>query len=256
MVKKVLIVEDTQEYKVKFRNWATAAGFEVIEATTVQEGVEKATYQRPDVIITDFGLPNGNGNDLARRVREVYSVPIAGITAGDPKSFDRRVVDIPETKSITEKNFRNLLSCLSGETPRDRYVAYGTEAEQKQKSMELPNATSLFFQAYYIIKAERDGLREIVVDSKTIISQEQWTSMHSVLRKDLDQVDPQRAFEFFQTGEFNAQEVYESACANDSRLKQDKRFAVVLTRLGKGDYAFSLDDAVYVAEKLGNIGGE
>jgi two-component system KDP operon response regulator KdpE len=66
----VLVVED--EPQMRYR---------VVEAWTVADGLRMTTTERPDVILLDLGLPDGDGLDLVRRVREWSPVPIIVLSA-------------------------------------------------------------------------------------------------------------------------------------------------------------------------------
>jgi two-component system KDP operon response regulator KdpE len=51
------------------------------EATTVREGLAQASSRNPDVVLLDLGLPDGDGIDLTRRIREWSATPIIVISA-------------------------------------------------------------------------------------------------------------------------------------------------------------------------------
>ena len=55
--------------------------YRLVEATTSREGLAQATSRSPDIILLDLGLPDGDGIDLARRIREWASTPIIVISA-------------------------------------------------------------------------------------------------------------------------------------------------------------------------------
>jgi two-component system KDP operon response regulator KdpE len=55
--------------------------YRLVEATTSREGLAQATGRSPDIILLDLGLPDGDGIDLARRIREWTSTPIIVISA-------------------------------------------------------------------------------------------------------------------------------------------------------------------------------
>lgn len=67
-LQRILIVDD----HVLFRDglvslFSATTGFEVVDqAGTVNEGVEKAFHHKPDIILMDFSLPDGNGLDATR----------------------------------------------------------------------------------------------------------------------------------------------------------------------------------------------
>jgi two-component system KDP operon response regulator KdpE len=52
-----------------------------VEATTAREGLAQASGRNPDVILLDLGLPDGDGIDVTRRIREWSRVPIIVLSA-------------------------------------------------------------------------------------------------------------------------------------------------------------------------------
>src|SRR5437016_12069332 len=55
--------------------------YSLVEAATAREGLAQAAGQNPDIILLDLGLPDGDGIDLTRRIREWARVPIVVISA-------------------------------------------------------------------------------------------------------------------------------------------------------------------------------
>ena len=77
----VLIVEDEPQMRRFLRTALVGQGFRVVEAGTAQEAVAAATTQHPEVILLDLGLPDADGIDLTRQVRDWSQVPIIVISA-------------------------------------------------------------------------------------------------------------------------------------------------------------------------------
>jgi two-component system KDP operon response regulator KdpE len=77
----VLVVEDEPQMRRFLRASLGAAGYRVREAWTVADGVREAAAEHPDAILLDLGLPDGDGLDLVRRVREWSSVPVIVVSA-------------------------------------------------------------------------------------------------------------------------------------------------------------------------------
>jgi two-component system KDP operon response regulator KdpE len=77
----VLVVEDDQQMRRFLRASMSAHGYQVAEAANSRDAVAVATSRNPDVILLDLGLPDGDGIDLARRIREWSRVPIIVISA-------------------------------------------------------------------------------------------------------------------------------------------------------------------------------
>ena len=78
---RILLIEDEQEIRRFLRVSLTARGFELVECTAGREGVLQAATQPPDAIILDLGLPDIDGMDVIREVREWSRVPIIVLSA-------------------------------------------------------------------------------------------------------------------------------------------------------------------------------
>lgn len=77
----VLLVEDEVAIRRFLRPAIEAAGWRLIEADTGQSAILNASQSRPDVIILDLGLPDIDGIEVVRRVREWSTVPIIILSA-------------------------------------------------------------------------------------------------------------------------------------------------------------------------------
>ena len=77
----VLLIEDEPQMRRFLRAALESHDYRLVEATTSREGLAQATARSPDVILLDLGLPDGDGIDLARRIREWSATPIVVISA-------------------------------------------------------------------------------------------------------------------------------------------------------------------------------
>lgn len=77
----VLLIEDEPQMRRFLRAALESHDYRLVEATTSREGLAQATSRNPDVILLDLGLPDGDGIDLARRIREWSVTPIVVISA-------------------------------------------------------------------------------------------------------------------------------------------------------------------------------
>jgi two-component system KDP operon response regulator KdpE len=77
----VLVVEDEPQMRRFLRASLGAEGYRVVEAWTVADGLRMATTERPEIVLLDLGLPDGDGLDLVRRVREWSPVPVIVLSA-------------------------------------------------------------------------------------------------------------------------------------------------------------------------------
>jgi two-component system, OmpR family, KDP operon response regulator KdpE len=73
---RVLVVDDERAIRRFLRAALTSQGHTVFEAETAQAGISAVTAERPDLIILDLGLPDLDGIEVVRRLREWSATPI------------------------------------------------------------------------------------------------------------------------------------------------------------------------------------
>jgi two-component system KDP operon response regulator KdpE len=73
---RVLVIDDERSIRRFLRASLSAHGYEVFEAATGQEGLNQVTIHRPDLIILDLGLPDIEGLEVTRQLREWSRTPI------------------------------------------------------------------------------------------------------------------------------------------------------------------------------------
>jgi len=77
----VLVVDDEPQMRRFLRPALEAHGYRVIEAATAGEAVVLASAHDPECVLLDLGLPDGDGLDVTRRLREWSAAPIIVISA-------------------------------------------------------------------------------------------------------------------------------------------------------------------------------
>ena len=77
----VLIIEDEYAIRRFLRTALEADGMRVFEADTLQRGLIEAATRKPDLVILDLGLPDGDGNEFIRDVRQWSQMPIIVLSA-------------------------------------------------------------------------------------------------------------------------------------------------------------------------------
>jgi len=78
---EILIVEDDAQIRRFLRATLAAERYRFHEAETAAEGLAQAQTRRPDLILLDLGLPDGDGLQVIERVRESSRVPIIVLSA-------------------------------------------------------------------------------------------------------------------------------------------------------------------------------
>jgi len=77
----VVLVEDEPEIRRFLRATLTAEGCRLFEAVTGEEGLREAQVRQPDIVVLDLGLPDMDGLEVIRRLRQWTAVPIIVLSA-------------------------------------------------------------------------------------------------------------------------------------------------------------------------------
>jgi two-component system cell cycle response regulator DivK len=92
--KKVLIVEDNQDSRELVVKILKNKGYQLIEAVDGEEAIEKASSEKPHLILMDISIPKLNGFEVTKRLKEqedFKNIPIVALTAhamkGDREKF-------------------------------------------------------------------------------------------------------------------------------------------------------------------------
>jgi len=92
MSKRIQVIEDQEDNRQIVRDLMAASGYELIEATTGEEGIAAAARERPDLILMDIQLPGIDGYEVTRRIKanpQLKTIPIIAVTSyalsGDDK---------------------------------------------------------------------------------------------------------------------------------------------------------------------------
>ena len=72
----VLVIDDEPQIRKFLRISLASQGYNVLEAATGAEGLSQAALNRPDVVVLDLGLPDIDGQQVLRDIREWSSVPV------------------------------------------------------------------------------------------------------------------------------------------------------------------------------------
>src|SRR5665647_3465382 len=76
MQETILIIDDEVQIRRLLEITLSASGYKISEASTGKEGLSKAATRQPALIILDLGLPDADGLDILKKLREWYDKPI------------------------------------------------------------------------------------------------------------------------------------------------------------------------------------
>jgi CheY-like chemotaxis protein len=77
---KILVVEDHLDTAIVMKHILTEAGHLVFHATSVASAIEAVTSNSFDIIVSDIGLPDGDGVGLIQALRKLCDAPAIALT--------------------------------------------------------------------------------------------------------------------------------------------------------------------------------
>ncbi|HTM23016.1 MAG TPA: response regulator [Kofleriaceae bacterium] len=98
----VLLVEDEPQMRRFLRAALLSHGYRLIEAATAAEAIALATSHNPDLVLLDLGLPDGDGIEVAARLREWTQAPILVISARGREDDKVRALDAGADDYLTK----------------------------------------------------------------------------------------------------------------------------------------------------------
>ncbi|MDD6736515.1 MAG: response regulator transcription factor [Clostridiales bacterium] len=99
---KVLVIEDESSIHGLIKTILSSGGYQVISAYTCSNGLMLYTSHQPDLVILDLGLPDLDGTDFLRRVREDSLTPVIILSARAGESDKVNALDMGANDYITK----------------------------------------------------------------------------------------------------------------------------------------------------------
>ena len=91
---RVLVVDDEPQIQGFLTVALTAAGFQVQTAETGAQALRAAATGAPDVIVLDLGLPDRDGKDVLRDIRQFSPTPVIVLSARDREAEKIEALDL------------------------------------------------------------------------------------------------------------------------------------------------------------------
>lgn len=98
----IAVIEDETPIRRFLHASLSVEGFRVLEATTAKEGMRLITQQLPALALLDLGLPDLDGVELIRQIREWSSMPIVVISARGEESSKIAALDAGADDYLTK----------------------------------------------------------------------------------------------------------------------------------------------------------
>lgn len=149
----ILLIEDEPQMRRFLRITLESHGYRFVDAGTAQEGLMQASTRNPDVVLLDLGLPDVDGLEVTKRLREWMLTPIIVISAREQEQDKVKALDAGADDYLT-KPFS------AGELLARIRVALRHAASRKTDSME----------PVFVLETLRVDLakRQVFIDDKEV----------------------------------------------------------------------------------------
>lgn len=99
---RILIIDDETQIRRFLRVALTSHGYVVKDASTGREGLEAVAMFSPDLVVLDLGLPDLDGLDVVRQMREWTKVPIIILSVKEQESDKITALDFGADDYVTK----------------------------------------------------------------------------------------------------------------------------------------------------------
>jgi len=97
-----LVIDDEPQIRRLLRVTLEANGYRVFDAATGQDGIVQVAQRRPDVVLLDLGLPDLDGVEVLRRLREWSRVPVLVLSVRDREDDKITALDAGADDYVTK----------------------------------------------------------------------------------------------------------------------------------------------------------
>ena len=126
-MKKILLIEDNEAIIMGLKYSLEQENFQVISAKTAKESKEKLDNKNIDIVLLDVSLPDGNGFEICKEIKEKNDIPIIFLTAQDEETSIVLGLDLGADDYIVKPfRTRELISRIKSVLRR-----YGKKEENK-----------------------------------------------------------------------------------------------------------------------------
>jgi len=97
-----LVIDDEVQIRRLLRVVLESADYQVYESETAAQGLTDAATRRPDVVVLDLGLPDSDGVNVLRRLREWSQVPVIVVSVRDDEEGKVAALDAGADDYVTK----------------------------------------------------------------------------------------------------------------------------------------------------------
>jgi two-component system KDP operon response regulator KdpE len=125
---RILVVDDEPQIRRFLKTSLTAQDYEVLEAATGGEALESVKRHKPELMILDLGLPDIDGIEILREIRDHSALPIIVLSSRDDEQVKVKALDLGADDYITKPFGMEELTARVRAALRHRLQEQGVQA--------------------------------------------------------------------------------------------------------------------------------
>ncbi len=184
---RLLVVDDEPQIRRFLKTSLGVHGYDVIEADSGAAALRMATTAKPDMVILDLGLPDQDGAEVIKRLREWSKVPIVVLSARGEEAAKVAALDLGADDYVTKPFGMNELLARLRAALRHRLQEQGAEPVFDLGPLHVDLARRLVTRDGREVKLsprEYDLLRQLVIHAGKVLThqhllREVWGPAHT-----------------------------------------------------------------------------
>jgi two-component system KDP operon response regulator KdpE len=172
---RVLVVDDERAIRRFLRAALNAQGFIIFEADSGQEALNAVVANRPDLIILDLGLPDLDGVEVTRRLREWTQIPIMVLSVRENETDKIAALDAGADDYLTKPfSTGELMARMRAALRRSTQTTSEPVFENGELKVDLARRqVTVAGQEVSLTPTEYDLLRVLVQNAGKVITHHQ-----------------------------------------------------------------------------------
>lgn len=170
-----LLIDDEPQIRRLLRISLEADGYRIVDAATGAEGLREAAARHPDIIVLDLGLPDLDGIDVVRRLREWSTTPVLILSARDGAEEKVAALDAGADDYVTKPfHTDELLARLRVALRHVQRTETGTFFEHEDLCVDFPSRVVTYSKKPIdLTPTEYSLLRLLVTHAGKVLTQAQ-----------------------------------------------------------------------------------
>jgi two-component system KDP operon response regulator KdpE len=172
----VLIVDDEPAIRRFLRTSLAAQDYRVVEAETAAGALRQIADEKPDLIVLDLGLPDRDGIELIREIRQSVETPIVVLSVRDDERGKVAALDLGASDYVTKPFGTEELLARVRAALRHRLMEQGERPVFKLKDLEVDLVRRIVTrrnERIHLTPKEYDLLRLLIAHAGKVLTHRQ-----------------------------------------------------------------------------------